>query len=775
MKNTQHTMSFSKTLVALAVLAACTPTWADTDIGALAKPQSSVTVGVAASSGGSAADTSLADQYSDLRGNRATVLLEVDVNKRDDATGTTLSLQGTPYDIGVSYEKQGDWKVGASYSNIEHREIRTANTAMQGVGSTTPSVVLMSAPGTGQDVNLKLKRVGMGLTAEKWLSNNLQMELALRNEDKTGARTWGIGYDCAAYVCSGTQSATAQKWALLYVPEPVNSTTRQLEAKINYAFQGLNVSAGYYGSFYTNAYGSLRTTVPNALNNPLGVPSTLFPAAASTVIAGGGTSLQNVLQLPVALPPDNQAHQYYVSGSYRFTPTTNATFKYAYTHATQNEDFAAMGLTGGPAGVTSLGGVVDTTLVQLGLTSRPMKGLSLLANVRYEDKKDKTPEYLYNVEPVTATPATVPPYTNGYWLNNSNTATKLTGKLEASYQFLPGTRATVGVDHHAHERPVPVSIAEEKVAGLGALRARNEETGYRFELRRSMSESFSGALGYQKSKRTGSDWTSLSTSAVFAAAGLGYGKTGTAAQFLALNAGNAFPMNMVDVDREKIKLSANWAPSEQFDLTLSADHGKDSSAMPFNAVALDKSWRESALNNVALDATWAVSDKWRVNGFAALGEQGYKINHSTGYRADLNTQTISYGLGLAGKLSGQMEVGMQGQYVSDITQYGLDASTTVVGTLPNITAGAPSATNLAQAAMGLPNVRFESTALTLYGKMALDKNADLKISLVYMRQRLNEWSWGYNGKSFVFQDNTSLGFTPSQGATYLSIGYLYRF
>ncbi len=50
-----------------------------------------------------------------------------------------------------------------------------------------------------------------------------------------------------------------------------------------------------------------------------------------------------------------------------------------------------MGLTGAPAGVSSLGGVMDTNLAQFGLTARPMPGLTLLANVRYEDKNDKTP------------------------------------------------------------------------------------------------------------------------------------------------------------------------------------------------------------------------------------------------------------------------------------------------------------------------------------------------------------------------------------------------
>ena len=48
--------------------------------------------------------------------------------------------------------------------------------------------------------------------------------------------------------------------------------------------------------------------------------ATLNPAVA------GGTSLQNVLQLPMALPPDNQAHQFYVSGNYAWTPKTRSTW-----------------------------------------------------------------------------------------------------------------------------------------------------------------------------------------------------------------------------------------------------------------------------------------------------------------------------------------------------------------------------------------------------------------------------------------------------------------
>src|SRR3982750_992316 len=102
------------------------------------------------------------------------------------------------------------------------------------------------------------------------------------------------------------------------------------------------LSAGYYGSFFTNTFGNVTPSVPNVLFGPTGGPTTLNPAAgASGNNPAGGTSLQNVLQLPMALYPDNQAHQFYLSGNYAWTQKTRSTFKLAYTHATQNEDFGA--------------------------------------------------------------------------------------------------------------------------------------------------------------------------------------------------------------------------------------------------------------------------------------------------------------------------------------------------------------------------------------------------------------------------------------------------
>lgn len=779
MKTNQQQIKFNRSLLATAVLAACASSaFADAAaVAELTQPSSSVSVGVGVASGDQK-DRSLFGPFNGLRENDTTLQVDLDINKRDEAAGTSLNLKGNNLgldnrDLSVTYGKQGDWKVGADYSELVHHEVRTINSGMVGLGSTTPTIVVLTAPtlntapGTGADYDLKLKRVGLGLSGDKWINNNLQFEVAFRNETKTGARTFGIGYACASYVCSGSQSATNQIWALLMVPEPVDTTTRQIDAKLNYHDKQWNVSAGYYGSFFTNSNGSITASVPTQLKNPSFTTPALSTLASA---ATGGTSLRNVLQSPVALAPDNQAHQFYVSGSYRFAPTTNATFKVAYTHATQDDGFAANGLIDAPAGVTSLNGVIDTTLVQFGITAKPMPKLGLLANLRYEDKKDSTPKELYNTEQGT------------FWYNYLPNSTKVVGKAEASYQLPADVRGTFGLDYSAYDRPVPVSITEEELAGLGAVRAKNTETGYRLELRRSMSETLTGAIAYSNSKRTGGDWTSLSTNAAWVAAGLGYGQTGSASQFLNINtsatatsAGNAFPMNMVDVDRDKIKLTANWMPSDKLEVQFYLEDGKDKNATAFNPVALQKGWIESSNRQFSVDASYAVSEKWKFNGYASQGNQVTKINHSTGYMADLDTTTDSFGFGFSGKLSAALEIGATLSYTNDATTYGLRASPTTSGQLPNITQVAPSAANANQVAIGLPDVTYKNTTLSLYGKYALRKNADLRVNLIHQRAELQEWSWVNNGTSFLYQDNTTVGMNPDQSVTFLGVSYIYKF
>jgi hypothetical protein len=284
-----------------------------------------------------------------------------------------------------------------------------------------------------------------------------------------------------------------------------------------------------------------------------------------------------------------------------------------------------------------------------------------------------------------------------------------------------------------------------------------------------MSETVTGAIGYSKSKRTGGDWTSLSTSAAFAAAGLGYGQTGSASQFIALNAGNAFPMNMADIDRQKIKLSANWSPTELIDVQFSADDNRDKNATAFSEVAQGKGWRETGLKSYSVDASFAVSDNLKLTGYASQSHQNLKINHSTGYQADLNTRSDGFGFGASGNPSSKLEVGAQLTYLQDNTKYGLAAA-------PSSAAGAPpTATNLAQAALGLPDVRYHMTRLNLTGTYSLDKTASVRVSLIHQRTKLDEWSYSNNGVPYLFSDNTTVTLNPRQTVNVLGVMYIFKF
>ncbi len=813
MTTSRRNRNVSPALLTLAVLAAIGQARAQAtdDIKLLTEPESSVTVGVSGVSGDSK-DRAQFGMFNGMRKDRGYLLLDLDYITRDNATGTWVTMQGRNLGLDnrefrVGMQKQGDWKVFGEYNEITRHSPFTVNTGMRDVGSTRPVVVPIAVPGSGTDYDFKLERKAASAGFEKWLGPNLRFDASFKNEEKDGTRMWGRGYDCAAYVCgSSTTAAMNQanflKNAILMVPEPISSTIKQFDAKLNFHDEKLNLTAAYYASFYTNANGNISPVVPNSLYGGNGtLVAALYPAVGTNIIAGGGTSLQNVLQSPMSLQPDNQAHQLSLSGAYAFTPSTRATFKYAFGRYTQNRDYAAMGLSGSAPGADNLGGRVDSVAAQFGLTARPMRDLSMLANVSYARKEDKTPLALYNVEAKAIFPATVPAsYTNlnqigipgAVWNNNHTSNTHLLGKLEASYRLPDGYRATLGLDYRLIEHLVPESRVEEALGGLGPLREKTTETGYRFDVRRGMSETVNGSIGFSSSKRTGSDWTNLSTlnpgvPTVITAANTFlintycgrrecYGQQLSAASILQLNGNTPFPSHMADVQRDKWKLSIDWTPMEQFGLQLMAEDGKDKNVMPVDPASGGKGWRDTGVSFYSLDMSYTISDAWKLTGFASVGEQTMHINHSTGYVGDLNNRSEAFGLTLTGKASSLLQIGASFTYINDINKYGAAAATGIAGDrLVGVTITQPNANNLAQAAVGLPDVTFRKTLVSVYGQYSLNRKSDIRLDLAHQKSKYDDWVWGTPTALFVFSDNTSVKQQVDQSVTFVGVSYIYRF
>jgi len=691
--------------------------------------QASVTVGGAWASGDSA-DRAFFGQYNGMRDQSLYGLFDLDYRRWDTADGSSTGLVGTNLGLQTRellfyWQKQGDWKFTADYGELIRRDPYTINTGLVGAGSTSPQVMhLGGGTGSGSDFDLRTKRQGLGLGFSKWFGPALQLEASLKSENKDGSRMFGIGMNCMSTVaptCGSTTLASTGSSVLL-LPEPINSNHSQAELRLNYAGERLRLTGGYYGSFYNNSNGTLTPGIPGSLNNPVG---TLLPLS---------NGLQGILSNPVALPPDNRSQTLDLAGNYTFTPSTRANFKLAYSQARQDQDFAGAGLAGAPAGLGSLDGEVVTTLAQVGLVSRPIAKLTLLAEGRYEDRNDKTPVATYNVQGTST------------YTNRDYSLQRIRGKLQATYQFTSAYQGVVGVDYESVDRAdfTPTSA----VGGVSALRQDTDETTWRIQLRRRMTESFSGEIRFSSSDRNGSNWlrptsgggvTEVSDTSTFPTTAI-------------------FSPTLADRRRDQLKVQANWQPTDALFLMFSAAGGKDDYSMP-----TEYALRDSKMSLFTIDANYALSDAWNLNGFASYGTQ--KVNQARPAGAILafdNTNT-TIGFGANGRISEQIELGGSLAYVSDNNAY---AQT--IDPLAN-----PSSEALLAATGGLPDIKFQQTELRLYGRYALAKNQALRLDAIFQRTKYNDWGYEYSGVPFAFSDNTTVSILQDQKVAYIGVSYVY--
>ena len=723
MKTNAQRFAFSQSLIALAVMAAFSPAHAtDDEVAALTNPNTaSVSAGIGGVSGDSR-DRSLWGQYNGMREHDAYLLLDFDYLTRDNETGTWTSAYGRNLgldtrELGAAVNKQGDWKLALDYSEIVKRDIRTINTFISGAGTTTPTVNNAgTTPGTGTDLDLELKRKRTSLSVEKWLSSDLQFTANFKNEDKDGARLFGKGFACGGtWSAAGVAICTGTNWALLMLPEPIKSNTKEVDVKFNFARDKLALTAGYYGSFFTNDYETL---------SPQGVGSaTLYNYTVGTGSAVmGDAGIKNILAMPLALPPDNQAHQLYIAGNYAFTPSTHGTFKTSYSIATQNEAFPSVYLANSPTG--NLDGEVTNFLAQAGLTARPMPKLSLVANVRYEDKEDNTPIAYYNVEGNPTVPA-------NYFTNNPSSYERLVGKLEGTYQLAPTYNLTLGVDYEGIDRSLPVSTTE--VAGLTFLREKTDEVSYRAELRHNLSETLNGSISYINSNRDGSDLYTASS--------------GLIVPYSSITANQGVPTYLANRDREKWRLMGDWTPSAHFSLQAMLETGSDSA----DTGAGIRGWRYTDYDLFSLDAFYAISTVWKLNAYYSHGKQTLRVNHSTSsYQVEVEDINDTAGVGLTGNLSAKLEVGANLAYTRDKNRY-IQLQTSPAGSVPD--------------------VLYRMTELKLYGKYALSKQSDIRADLIHQNAKLDEWTW----TGFTYSDGTSVSLQPKQNVTFVGVRYIYKF
>lgn len=634
-------------------------------------PDSRISVGV----GYHASDNRRFGQYRNLSDEGAYGLLDLNLVKRDDTTGTWLKLKGKNLgldgrEIRFDHERQGDWSYFIQNNQMSRSEPLIVNTGLLGLGSARETVNGVAK----RDVNLKVDHDIYGVGVRKFVGNGFDIRVSAKQDEKKGDRMYGLGLT-----------------GMEFLTEPIDHVTRQWEVVAGYVDRKLQLSGGYSGSAYENRIPVL-------------------------------TKVTGVTPTPLALTPSNSAHQLHLAGGYNLSDSTRSSFKLSRSVAYQNETFdpvftPAVRLAGAP---DSLNGKVTTTLAFADLTLRPMDRLNLTGVLRYEDRDDQTPETKY-LTPAgnSATSAGI----TGF--NKPRQLQQLKGTLEAGYQLDDGYRLIGSLE----QEDVTRNGSRDKIRS--AYRENTNETTARIEIKRTMSETLNGGVALLHSDRGGSDYVRDT-----------YNNPEVSNKLAALM--------WADRSRDKVRLTADWMPAEQWSVQFMADFSEDS----YSGRQLGP--RKGSAQFLSADASYRINDKWSLSSWLSqektTAQQSTGISTSTLWEADLRDTTTAWGISLKGKPRANLELGADLSTSLDIAESGMTK-----------TSGAGVVTSL-------PDFFYRQLSLKLFADYALDRQSGIRVNLVMDHRDNNDWTW----QNWTYTDGTTVTNVPSEKSAFIGISYHYR-
>jgi len=734
-------------------LAFSVPSWADEDdeVARLIKPESSFRLGAGYVSN----DNQRFGMYNGLSEQGMVGLIDFSVVRRDDDTGTWYRAIGRNLgldnrELRLEHERQGKWGYFLEFNQITRNTPYDVQTNVRGIGSealVVPTGLAGNPKGASTLYNLKTERQKTSFGLNYALPSNFQVRVLFQNEEKEGQRLFGRG-------TTGGAAPIPQE----FLAEPINSTTRQVDVLLDYTGESLQMSGGYYGSFFSNQNPVLRVTGGDSRFNS-GVGST-------------GVAMDNI-----SLPPDNHGHQFNLTGGYQLAKTTRLNFTLNKGITIQNEDFMPVrfygtsnnGVNANTSGRTDLGGRVDTTLVNLGLTSRPIPQLSLLGNIRYEERDDKTSvaRYISNVTGSGLNP-TITPYsatvagdkalsTNGF--NEPRSLTNRSGKLEASYLLPEGFRLTGGFDYEQKVREM------EGVRVVG-YRQETEEKSYRLEVSRAMAETLTGSLAYTHSKRDGSDYRNLVTLGNYSypnytPGGIPCGRVTSG--FSVTRCGLIQPIYLADRERDKIRWIMDWSPLEQLSAQFTIEGSRDNYGPGRGSP--DIGVRDGDSRLYAIDLSYAVTEKWKLTSWLSHTEAG--IGQSTIASPGANATAVlwsseqknvvdSFGVGVRGKLPYAIDIGADYLFANDRTRYDM---------------GNTGYFSKTASVSSLPDISYRQKTLRLFGTHAFDKKTSFRLDYIFDKRNIDDWTWS----GWTYSDGTRIVQKPNEIVHFIGFSVSYAF
>lgn len=630
--------------------------------------------------------------------------------------GSNLGLPSRVFKFG--FGDQGKYSLSAGFDQLTRYQFDSTSFIFDGLGGTNltlpagfaklagqPPAAAATIAAAERPFDIKQERSGFNLGGTK-LFDNWSFEAKYRHEERDGTKLIG-----AVIGNSGGNPRS------VIVPRPTEDTTQQFEAILRYADLKTQFQAGYYFSLYDPDNNSL--TWQNPYTNAA------WAAAANTAGAQGRISLD----------PKNQFHQVNLTGAHNYSSITRITGTLSYGVMTQDEGFLPYTVNPGlaaPLGLprSSLDGKIENTLLDLGLNMRPLPKLYLKASYRYDDRDNRTPQAQYSY--IGGDSQNQGAATDKVRTNLPVSSTQHTFKLDGDYAIAPGTKLRGQYEYDNIDRTFQ---AVSKV----------EQHAFSAELRRIMSELFTGGLRYTYSTRDGSGYDcSVPVLASYA--------TVPTIVFPALgqtvNCDN-HPLqrkyHLADRDQNRIKAFGSMTPSETTSLHLAVDYYKDKyddsplglTDMTGWSATADGSWmiREN-VSSFAFYTYERLSQDQKGQSFT--GTAGTAFDPLRAWAAGLDEGTDTFGLGVNfTPIEKRLDVGAQ--YI-----YSRSKGATTV-----------TSANQALVPVGpVPDVKSTLNSLQLYARYALNKTTTLRLNYWYEKYKSDNWS--YDNATFSSSNNVIL-------------------
>ena len=670
--------------------------------------------------------------------------------------GTNLGLDSRS--LAAEYGKQGKFRINLGYDELPKYRSDSYQTPFLGTGTsnltlpagwvasnTTAGMTQLNARMHNFDVKTERKKADVGFSV--FLTPQWEFKASFKDERKDGTQLVG-----AVIGNSGGNPRAA------ILPEPIDTSTKQMEASFAYTSEKAQFQVGYYGSLFNNNITAFTWQNPyaNATGNTWGNPA----------VGYGGNGAPGSGYGQYSESPDNQFHQINFMGGYNFSKTTRLTANASRGRMTQNEDFLPYTINsallqsnpdgtvipGRSASLTSalprssLNGEIITTTLNLKLTGRPMHGLYLAAAYKYDDKDNKTPSDLYR--PALGDSQNQGSYAANGHVNLPESSTKHLISLDADYELRPRTY-------------LKATYEWEKENRTNAEVDKTTENTYKLELRHAANERVSGTLRVAHAERKASGenniWALAYPGAYAAVAGTPAAFDNIATKFLT-----------ADRDRDNVRATLSVEATDALSLQAVVDYNQDDYTNSTFGL------QDAKTTAITLDASYRFSEAFAANAFYTNEDIRYTQNsrsYSGGavkvaqandptrnWTANIADKADTIGLGFKhkGLLGGKLELGG-------------DLTFSHVRTPISVSVGS----SLSSAP--LPDISSRSENLRLTGKYTIDKKSAVKLAYMYSHLKSTDWAYDAVAASTMANVIGTNEVSPNYNVHVIGASYIYTF